>query len=605
MRKTNWLIIMIMTCLIAITLPSCKIRDRATSNESNNNINLFPASIYENSQEKWGYINSKGDFVIKPVYSRTEDFNDNGLALVWDDDKLGIIDRDGKPIIQEKFDYIYPFSEGIAIAENEAGFKAINEKGQIVFEANSFIGSFKDGRALFSQEGRDGKYLYGYIDKLGEIIIQPKYENAEDFVDGKALVKLGDNNYELIDKTGEALTSFKYYYAAAMGEGLITFREKSEDKLGYIDENGKAIIPPSFDYADAFNNGVAVVSINAENSAVKYGLINNKGEYIIEPEYNDIKNLGEGSFGLGIPIDIDWTYAGSKYAIANSKGEILTDFIYYEVSNFKDGLASVNDRVATFFITNEGKKSDIIKAVDGIGELTFFGDVIKANIDNRLYYMSKQGEVLWKVSNNYKITQEISINEVKFRPNINVLIYYPEIIGVSDKVIQDELNLKLKENFIFEEHYSIREEDDLDYNFQTDFNIKYYNKDLLNIEKTGYNYPFGAAHGMPIKSYSHIDLKTGNLYTLKDLFKSDMDYKERINSIVKNKIDSRPDDYSPEAFQGINEEQTFIITKDLLVIYFTPYEIAAYATGFPEFEIPYQDIMDIIETNGELWNSFN
>ncbi|MDF2672073.1 MAG: repeat protein [Clostridiales bacterium] len=604
MRKTNRLIILIVTCLIAIILPSCRIKDRAVSNEDNS-INLFPASIYENSQEKWGYINREGVFVIMPTFTKTEDFEDNGLALVWDNDKLGIIDRDGKLIIQEKFDYIYPFSEGIAIADNESGFKAINEKGQIIFEANSFIGSFRDGIALFSQESTDGKYLYGYIDKLGKIIIQPKYENAENFINGKAVVKLGEGNYELIDKTGKTLTSLKYYYVASMGEGLITFREKSEDKVGYIDENGEVIIPPSFDYADAFKNGMAIVSMNNEKPDAKYGLINNKGEYIIKPEYNEIKDLGEGMFALGIPLDSDWTYSGSKYAIANSNGEILTDFIYYGVSNFKDGLASANDRVSTFFITNEGKKSDIIKGVEGIGELVFFEDVIKASIDDGLYYMDKQGEVLWRASSNYNIAQEISINEIKFRPNRNVLIYYPEILGLSDKNIQEEINSKLKESFVFGEFYSIRTEDDLDYNFQTDFTIKYYNKDLLNIEKTGYNYPFGAIHGMPIKSYSHINLKSGKLYSLKDLFKSDMDYKERIDNIIKNKINTRPDDYFPEAFRGINEEQTFIITKDSLYIYFAPYEIASYAAGFPEFEIPYQDIMDIIDTDGELWSSFN
>jgi hypothetical protein len=603
-RKTNRLIILIVTCLIAIILPSCRIKDRAVSNEDNS-INLFPASIYENSQEKWGYINREGVFVIMPTFTKTEDFEDNGLALVWDNDKLGIIDRDGKLIIQEKFDYIYPFSEGIAIADNESGFKAINEKGQIIFEANSFIGSFRDGIALFSQESTDGKYLYGYIDKLGKIIIQPKYENAENFINGKAVVKLGEGNYELIDKTGKTLTSLKYYYVASMGEGLITFREKSEDKVGYIDENGEVIIPPSFDYADAFKNGMAIVSMNNEKPDAKYGLINNKGEYIIKPEYNEIKDLGEGMFALGIPLDSDWTYSGSKYAIANSNGEILTDFIYYGVSNFKDGLASANDRVSTFFITNEGKKSDIIKGVEGIGELVFFEDVIKASIDDGLYYMDKQGEVLWRASSNYNIAQEISINEIKFRPNRNVLIYYPEILGLSDKNIQEEINSKLKESFVFGEFYSIRTEDDLDYNFQTDFTIKYYNKDLLNIEKTGYNYPFGAIHGMPIKSYSHINLKSGKLYSLKDLFKSDMDYKERIDNIIKNKINTRPDDYFPEAFRGINEEQTFIITKDSLYIYFAPYEIASYAAGFPEFEIPYQDIMDIIDTDGELWSSFN
>jgi hypothetical protein len=41
------------------------------------------------------------------------------------------------------------------------------------------------------------------------------------------------------------------------------------------------------------------------------------------------------------------------------------------------------------------------------------------------------------------------------------------------------------------------------------------------------------------------------------------------------------------------------------VIYFYPYEIAAYAAGFPEFEIPFEDLTDYIDTEGAFWKSFH
>lgn len=604
MGKTNRFIILIILCSIVIILPSCRNRDIAASNESSN-INLHPASVYENNQLKWGYINKKGDFVIKPSFTGAEDFQNNGLAFVWDKDDVGIIDRNGNYITQQKFSYISPYSEGIAIGEDVSGFKAIDEKGQIIFEVNSFIGDFKNGMAYFTQKSTDERYSFGYIDKLGKIVIEPKYENAESFVNDKAVVKLGDNNYEIIDKAGKTLSSLKCYYVGFMGEGLIEFMEKSQDKVGYMDESGKVKIPPSFDSAMAFKNGFAVVGIKDENFEIKYGLINNKGEYVIEPKYNEIRDLGEEMFAVGIPINSDWTDMGSKYAIANSKGEFLTDFVYYGVYNYKNGLASANDSMSTFFINKEGKRADKIGSLDGIGELAILGDVINANIDNKLSYMDESGNLIWKASDEFKITSEISVKEVKFRPNRNLLIYYPEIIGFSDKNIQDNLNKNLKESFIFEEYKNTKPEDDLEFNFESDFGITFYNKDLLVIEKTGYEYSFGAAHGMPVKGYRHIDLKTGKVYELKDLFKLDSSYMGRINSIIKSKIDSRPEDYFPDAFQGVSEEKNFIITKDSLHIYFTPYEISSYAAGFPEFEIPYEDIMDIINTDGELWKAFN
>lgn len=603
MKKINRLIIWTILCSFLLILPSCRIKDKAANNEAKN-INLFPASVFEDNQLKWGYINEKGDFIIKPSFISAEDFQSNGLAFAGDGSDIGIIDRNGNYITQERFSYISPFSEGIAIGDTESGFKAIDEKGQIVFEANSFIADFKDGMAYFSQKSTDERYLYGYIDKLGKIVIQPKYEEAGSFVNGKALVKLGENNYEIIDKSGKTLSSFNHYYTGYMGEGLIAFRGKSDDKAGYMDEDGRVMIPPSFDYVEAFQDGFAVVGLY-EDFYTRYGLINSKGNYVIKPEYSEIRNIGEGMFAVGIPINNEWVDMGSKYAIANSSGEILTDFVYYGVRDFKDGLASVNNNSSTFFINNEGKRSSIIAAADGIGEFMLCGDVIKANIDNRLAYMNKKGDVIWKADNEYKITQGISVNEMKYRPNRNLLIYYPEISGLGDKNIQNELNRNLKGRYIFEEYDGINTEDELEYNYQSDFHIKFYYKNLLGIEMTGYSYPFGAAHGMPVKANSHIDLRTGKIYELKDLFKPESKYIERINSIIKNKIESSPDDYFPDAFQGVSEEQNFIISRDSLFIYFTPYEIASYAAGFPEFEIRYEDIMDIIDTDGELWKAFN
>lgn len=45
--------------------------------------------------------------------------------------------------------------------------------------------------------------------------------------------------------------------------------------------------------------------------------------------------------------------------------------------------------------------------------------------------------------------------------------------------------------------------------------------------------------------------------------------------------------------------------EDKLAIYFEPYEIAAYAAGFPTFYIPYDEMIDIIDTEGEFWKSFH
>jgi predicted DNA-binding WGR domain protein len=62
---------------------------------------------------KWGYINKKGQLIIKPVFDRTWRFSD-GLAAVVSKGKHGYINKAGKIVIKPVFKEAYPFSNGLA-----------------------------------------------------------------------------------------------------------------------------------------------------------------------------------------------------------------------------------------------------------------------------------------------------------------------------------------------------------------------------------------------------------------------------------------------------------------------------------------------------------
>ena len=127
--------------------------------------------------------------------------------------------------------------------------------------------------------------------------------------------------------------------------------------------------------------------------------------------------------------------------------------------------------------------------------------------------------------------------------------------------------------------------------------------------KSGYDYFLGAAHGMPIMDYYFADISTGTFYELSDLFLKDAPYLEELSIIVGDEIQKRSADGSsmifPESYMGVSEDAYFYIKENALVIYFYPYDIAAYAAGFQEFEIPFEDIMTLIDTEGAFWKSFN
>lgn len=565
---------------------------------------LYPVSIKTLNGVKWGYIDNKGDIVIKPQYDYARDFEDNGLAVVEVRGKSGVINESNNFIVEPKYETITGFSEGLAQVVDNGVFKVIDEEGKILTpKGYSYIGSYNEGRAIFYDMNAEGKVLYGYLDTRGQEVIPLKYESASDFKEGKAVVKIRDNQYALIDVNGNILKTYNYAFVGDLGDGLLAFKESTGGDFGFIDESGNIVIVPQYTGVQAFEEGRAVVN-TSEDFKNKYGLIDKKGNFIIKPDYNDVNLLGEGMVAVGKAIDTEKPYIGSKYAIADINGKFLTGFIYNNVSEYKDGLASASDDKSTFFIDRTGNRAKILPMLSGGGTVSMDENLIKANIDYRVSYFDKTGKVIWRQNTIIPLSDKYKIIEEKFKPNINYLVYYPQVQGMDNKDVEKEVNSRLKE---LSQVKDIDSDAKFDYNYTGDFLIEFFGKSLVVLEINDYEYHFGAAHGMPTKDYPHINLINGRFYELKDLFKPNSDYVKVISDIIGDQI-KNDDKYSylfPDAYKGIVANQPFYVDENNLYIYFAPYEIAPFAAGFPTFKVPFIEIMNIIDTQGEFWKSFH
>jgi hypothetical protein len=498
---------------------------------------LYPVPQTVDDQTKYGYIDKTGTFVIPPSFDMASDFND-GAAVVSLDSKNCVID----------------------------------ESGNLLFINDAMVYDFSNGLAMYAYSDNVDAPLYGYVDTKGNIVIEPQYSLATNFMeDGTAYVSTGAGNYSLIDKTGKVLETYtlddKYSSAWTLQDGYVIYAAS--------------------DYAN-------------------YGVVNVKGEEILPSGFSEITYLGNDLFAVKEPgLETGDKIMSAKEAIFNAKGEQLTDYSLYDLSSFYHGYGSATDDTSTFFVGTDGKAADNLPKFDGIGTVKLLGDVISATIDGELMYCNTDESIIWRAPDSVELSDGIKVNSLKYRPMRDVLVRYPEIDGMADTTLQNQINAQLYNLFV-----TVRKDiTPEDYLVVDDsFSAKLI-KHLLIVERTGYDYYYGAAHGMPIMDYYYIDMTTGVSYQLKDLFLEGSDYAAKINQMITDEmnadIESGESMYFPETFTGITDTQYFMLDEDALTVYFYPYDIAAYAAGFPQFVIPFTDIDEFINKEGAFWKAFH
>jgi hypothetical protein len=570
---------------------------------------IFPARDNYLTDSKWGYIDKAGMFVIQPSFSQAFRFQSNGLAVAGRGDRVGLIDRTGSFITEPVYTYINEYQEGLAVAMDESGYVVLDANGRAISEKYPYIGSYSGGRAAYSVRKQDGSYVYGYLDETGKPVIEPAYMFVTDFEGGRAVVKLADGVHEIIDSTGKTISALDFWQVSGLSDGKAAFRLYPDGKYGYMDNSGNVIIKPAFMYAEGFVNDRAVAAVPGAGGEEVRGLINEKGQFVIQPRYNEIIMLGEERAALGIPMDPNNTFAGSKYALADYEGKLLTDFEFFDIGRFSRGIAYAVDSTSTYFIDRSGKRVESLPSADGAGRLERLDGLITADTDQRMFYMNEQGQVVYRPLSYISTNAGVKVSEEKFKPNINYIVYYPVLGNMADIKKELEVNQELRDMWTGISTLSIKPDDVLDHHYDGGFSVVFSKKSLLVIMENGYDYPFGAAHGMPVMSHVHIDTRTGEFYELEDLFLDGSDYTGILSEIVRDQLadmsDQDQDFYWLDSYDGISRDHQFYITDEGLNLYFQPYEIAPYAAGFPTFMVTFEEIDDIIDKKGGFWKSFN
>lgn len=204
------------------------------------------------------------------------------------------------------------------------GYK--NVKGQTVIEPRFLRAlEFLKESSAFAAVEQDGQLLYGLLARDGSWVTEPVWSDVRGFCEGLAAVER-DDKWGYVDATGKAVIPCVYREASDFSCGRACVRPGST--FGYIDPDGDMAIAAQFDAAGDFGSDMAFVEQGGKR-------------YIIDKVGEKIATLGsESGEGYSEGFAVIRTGEGS-YVFYNTARKRAFSANYEDEGRFSDGYAAV------------------------------------------------------------------------------------------------------------------------------------------------------------------------------------------------------------------------------------------------------------------------
>jgi len=342
---------------------------------------------------KFGYLNLNGDWLIRPLFDKAEMFDANDRAIVNVGYYSGLIDRKGCWIIKADAQRIKLINEvysvrkyGILNIEKHFDYNGnetvLNEDiNNIIYDENGFMSFFVDNKSgLKDKEGNiilPANYDYiisinknlficylngkmGILNSKGVWLLEPEFDIPYwQIIDGKGVYAKSNycNCFFDFKKNIKIEFDSRYKIGYFDDEGYAITKANSE-MYGLLFYNGEWKIPPIYDRLHKKDkNGLIKAYVDG-----KYGWIDINGNWIIQPDFdcnssNKIDNRGvdfDDEILENILIRIDETFEKDNEFV------FFEDEITNEQRNFFKFLNFYEARYLLFI--DDSYKSSITKS---------------------------------------------------------------------------------------------------------------------------------------------------------------------------------------------------------------------------------------------------
>ncbi len=431
-----------------------------------------PVSVYQN--QRFGYINTKGELIIKPQFKEGADFSE-GLARVRVGGLFGYINIQGNTLIKPVYDYATDFTNGIAKVYKNGAPVFINKEGKELFVAKGYEEgaiSHNEKIIITKSKGKTGLYdlktskwllpcTYGSIVYFGENLFLAhdsllNYGGNKTLVDesGTIILKIGSEESASFDEAGfvnvthsNKKKSFSKFYSSS-GKLLYSFQSGPEVMFGNLRENRISITSNSYDDKGycLYQNTKGKIAIRSKNFVFGTDFLNNRafvqienkswriidtnGRYIGINEFDEVEEFFklQGSNKIACIVHDE----NFNYGLIDGEGNYLIQPIY-------ETLREVDIRKGIFLVEQSTKEKQ-----DTDEELTekkiITADSIAAILADSLNADSVQlSHELEKLMNSLEQKTELPKQGiVDYSGNIIIPIDYTALYPVSNDIIYFE-----------------------------------------------------------------------------------------------------------------------------------------------------------------------
>jgi hypothetical protein len=265
-------------------------------------------------------------------------------------------------VIAPQWDHVSRFAGGFSIVRSG---NIVTGKERVIDKQGSYVSDLQAGVVLPCENGmtlvgsnvswddRGVNRHFGFVDKSGKYVIDPRFDDAFCFSEGTAAVRIGDaerGQWGFIDSTGKFVIDRQWGFAYAFKDGmaLVATAGGLTKKWGVIDKTGQTVIPLEFPEPLSFHDGLALEPVTTNKWVTDQ---QGRTRAQSETNYSFVDKNGTQSMGLqwrsafafsqGLAAVMAGKLPTGQWGYIDPRGRYAVEPQYRDARPFSEGMAAV------------------------------------------------------------------------------------------------------------------------------------------------------------------------------------------------------------------------------------------------------------------------